>query len=332
MHKSCRCSYAHKKSVQTKLKRVRDVPSPQKRRHSKPKDSSLNPQCLFCDRGEKRLSKGRGVLIPVRTMQFQKTVLEKCESRADSWAQKVKAKIEFVQDCVASDMVYHGVCYTNFHSGLEVPKVFLGEEPLKKKVRLGRPEDKLRLDAFSQVTQYLDSLDAVQVTIRDLVEVMETFLKDSECQAYSPTFMKSKFIEHYGDEIVFAQSSNQADVISLKKTADVILRDFHKEARQSDPEAEKKRLIKAAAYLIRSDILLLDGSKDTYPDTEAIKDHLSFVPQSLQTFLRLVIKKDCCLKISAIGQSIIQSTRPNTIIAPLQFGLGLKVLGSLYFS
>ena len=64
---------------------------------------------------------------------------------------------------------------------------------------------------------HLDSLDAAQVTVGDLVQMMETFLEDSDCEAYSPTYMKSKLIEHYDDEIVFAQSNKKAVVSSQKK-------------------------------------------------------------------------------------------------------------------
>ncbi|KAL8559546.1 hypothetical protein ACOMHN_018709 [Nucella lapillus] len=86
--------------------------------------------------------------------------------------------------------------------------------------------------------------------------------------------MKSKLIEHYGDGIVFAQSHKKADVISFKRTAESILREFYKEGQDCDPEAEKKRIIKAAASLIQSDIASLPSCKEKYPDSDAIKDHI----------------------------------------------------------
>ena len=67
--------------------------------------------------------------------------------------------------------------------------------------------------------------------MQDLVDLMAEHLKDCESEANRNIHMKTKLIRHYGDEIVFAQSPNQADVITLKKTATTILRDFYKQPR-----------------------------------------------------------------------------------------------------
>lgn len=60
------------------------------------------------------------------------------------------------------------------------------------------------------------------------------------------------------------------------------------------------QLIKAAASLFRNDIASLGASKDKYPDTESIRNHLNFVLQSLREFLQNVTHRDCGLEISAI--------------------------------
>ena len=138
--------------------------------------------------------------------------------------------------------------------------------------------------------------------------------------------MKTKLIKHYGDEILFAQSPNQADVITLKKIAATILRDFYKQPRNLDTEAEKLRVIKAAVITIYSDIKSMAISREEYPDSTAIENHRNYIPETLRQFLEQVIrKKDASLKISAIGQALVQSTRPNTVIAPLQIGLAVQM-------
>ena len=86
-----------------------------------------------------------------------------------------------------------------------------------------------RRDAFDQVRVYLDSLDAAQITIKNLTQVMQTVLENSGCDAYSTPYLKRKSVERYGDTIVFAQSSKEADAITLKQTADSILRIFTRE-------------------------------------------------------------------------------------------------------
>ena len=110
--------------------------------------------------------------------------------------------------------------------------------------------------------------------------------------------MKTKLIKHYGDEILFAQSPNQADVITLKKTATTIMRDFYKQPRNLDTEAEKLRVIKAAADIIHSDIKSMASSREEYLDSTAIENHRNYIPETLRQFLEQVIrKKDASLKI-----------------------------------
>ena len=195
----------------------------------------------------------------------------------------------------------------------------------EKKSCSGR-HNNTRLSAFDNVIQYLDTLDSEQVTVRDLVGIMAEHLKDCESEAYSNINMKTKLIKHYGDEILFAWAPNQADAITLKKTATTILRDFYKQPRNLDTEAEKRRVIKAAADIIHSDIKSMASSREEYPDSTAIENHRNYIPETLRQFLEQVIhKKDASLKISVIGQALVQSTRPYTVIAPLQIGLAVQM-------
>ena len=155
---------------------------------------------------------------------------------------------------------------------------------------------------------------------------MAEHLKDCESEAYSNIHMKTKLIKLYGDEILFAQSPNQVDVITLKKTATTILHDFYKQPRNLDTKAEKLWVIKAAADIIHSDIKSMASSREEYLDSTTIENHRNYIPETLRQFLEQVIrKKDESLKISAIGQALVQSTRPNTVIAPLQIGLAVQM-------
>ena len=107
--------------------------------------------------------------------------------------------------------------------------------------------------------------------MRDLVDIMAEHLKDCESEAYSNIHMKSKLIKHYGDKILFAQSPNQADAI---------LRDFYKQSRNVDTEAEKLQVIKAAAD-IHSDIKSMANSREEYPDSTTIENHRKYIPETL---------------------------------------------------
>ena len=235
---------------------------------------------------------------------LQKTVLQYCASRADSWARKVKAQLQYLQDLVAKEVVYHVVWYSNFRSGYSIPKMFQDEEPPGKKTCPGRPKDTTRLEAFECVVQYLQNADNDQITMSDLVEIMNDNLSETGLEAYTTQYMKTKLIERFSDEIIFAQSQGHADIVSLKRTASTILRDFFKEPKCGDLEEEKLLVIQAASDLIYSDIKDMSCSKDVYPDTAAIEDHMNSIPQTLRTFLQRIFKrKDVELKVSATGRT-----------------------------
>ena len=224
-------------------------------------------------------------------MSFKRQCCEYiCSSRGDSWARDVTGKIEFLQDCVAQDVVYHNACFSNFHS-VRSQRCFGVKSWQENKSCSGR-HNNTRLSAFDIVIQYLDTLDSEQVTVRDLVHIMAEHLKDCESEAYSNIHMKSKLIKHYGDEILFAQSLNQADVIMLKKTATTILHDFYKQPRNVDTKAEKLRVIKAMTDIIQSDIKSMASSREEYPDSTAIENHRNYIPETLRQFLEHVIPRN----------------------------------------
>ena len=85
-------------------------------------------------------------------------------------------------------------------------------------------------------------------------------------------------------------------------------------------------MIKAAADIIHNDIKSKASSRQEYPDSTAIENHRNYIPETLRQFLEQVIrKKDASLKISVIGQALVQSTWPNTVIAQMQIGLAVQM-------
>ena len=182
------------------------------------------------------------------------------------------------------------LAFQTFALTVRSQRCFGAKSRQEKKSCSGR-HNNARLSAFDNVIQYLDTLDSEQVTVRDLVHIMAEHLKDCESEAYSNIHMKSKRTKHYGDEILFAQSPNQADVITLKKTATTILRDFYKQPRNVDTEAEKLRVIKAMTDIIQSDIKSMASSREEYPDSTAIENHRNYIPETLRQFLEQIIPR-----------------------------------------
>ena len=49
-------------------------------------------------------------MFPVRTHEFQASVLQACRSRKDKWSDAVYGRIAFVNDLHAADAIYHQQC------------------------------------------------------------------------------------------------------------------------------------------------------------------------------------------------------------------------------
>ena len=121
-----------------------------------------------------------GKLIPVRTTKYQDSLLEHCSKRSDRWLRHVKARLEFMQDLIAREVVYHNACNTNFRGGHQIPKTFAKEEPALKKLCLGRPENSQSAQAFQLVIDYIDNTYTDQVTVPELVKLMQSKLTSED--------------------------------------------------------------------------------------------------------------------------------------------------------
>ena len=76
---------------------------------------------------------------------------------------------------------------------------------------------------------------------------------------------------------LITELNGKRNVITLRKTARVILHEFHQNQSLSDPEKEKRNIIKTAANLIKLDIKSIESAKNEYPsvsDIESIEKNL----------------------------------------------------------
>ena len=104
----------------------------------------------------------------------------------DSWANAVQGRILHAHDLHAADAVYHRICSTNFRTMKQLPAIHLHEiDRAVKRVKVGRPLEKKRAEAFLDVCKYFEENDNEQITVDDLIQLMEEFLTDTEHSAYS---------------------------------------------------------------------------------------------------------------------------------------------------
>ena len=129
----------------------------------------------------------------------------------------------------------------------------------------------------------------------------------------------------------------RSDVVTLRTTVAKILQLFKDSPQTDDEEAEKRKIVRAAAELIKSDIKNIESNRDFYPDTSALgslENNLKYVPQVLRIFLQEVFRgKSCELQTASIGQCIMQMARPRVLLAPIEFGLAVEMhqhFGSRY--
>ena len=112
-------------------------------------------------------------LIPVRTDCFKESLLKASAVRGDDdkWANEVYSRLTFASDCCAYDVVYHNVCSSNFRKGSGIPQTFSDETKGKKPTV--RPENPVINRAFQDVVKVLEYGDYEQVTLQDLVSLMQ---------------------------------------------------------------------------------------------------------------------------------------------------------------
>jgi hypothetical protein len=318
LHQDCRREYTNMKSF-----KGAQQPKAESRVLRSKEQFTYKDNCLFCGQQASQTDTSkRGIdVFPVRTKDFQINIEKICRERNDSWSTNVLSRIQFVQDLHAADTVYHQKCSVNFRTGKSLPS----PTPNKKKTT-GRPPKQDVQIAFQKTMDYLIEHEDEQITVIELIHKMSEFCGD---MAYTSVHMKSKLQDYFGDNVIITELNGKRNVITLRKTARVILHEFHQNQSLSDPEQEKRNIIETAANLIKSYIQSIESAKNEYPsvsDIESIEKNLEYLPESLKIFLSSMFsERRCLVKLSSIGQAIVQATRPQSLIVPLQIGLAVQM-------
>ena len=100
-------------------------------------------------------------------------------------------------------------------------------------------------------------------------------------------WLKTQFVQHYGDSVVIANREGEEDVFYFSESANSLLYDFYSQSRLANDKDEKVRSNKLAADLVKSDINQIVSDGDTYFKFNDLNNTTmaSFVPETLQLFI-----------------------------------------------
>ena len=104
----------------------------------------------------------------------------------------------------------------------------------------------------------------------------------------------------------------------FKEMTENILRQLKEQGSET-----KEEVVKAAAKIIKEEIREMNF-KDFYPSVDEISfSEETWIPESLTMFMTFLVPSR--LKQLSLSQCIVQETRPRTVIAPTQFGVGIDI-------
>ena len=276
--------------------------------------------CFLCGKSAvvDKKHPNRSIVHEAKSDKLMGTMLQICDERQDNWGFEVKGRLLTCGDLHAADAVYHGQCHRNFmkygRCRADVPGTNVGRSP-----------DSVAAEVFGILCSQLECEDCELYTLHELVEQMQS-LCDSSCSAYSAKYMKQKLQERYGDELFFADIFGRKNVVCFKNMAQRIITDKWYADREEDVTKDGYRIVEAAAKLIKGSIRECLYRMDEYPTSEAIGDKTAvkeWVPDLLRSFLQNIVTDE--VKQIALGHSIVQASRPRSVISPVLFGVGVSI-------
>ena len=326
VHVTCRRDYTNQKRISSVSDDASELKHevPIKKLRSSCDSFNWKTDCFYCgmpaisdSRHPDRVARSVASTLPLRTH-----VLEMCDERNDYWADQVRRRIESCIDLVAVEAVYHRSCCRTFN---RVRQRTSHANQLPPSLPAGRPEDETKKEAFLQLCDWLESrTDGYLHSVEELHQQMLQSGKNED-EVYSVKNLKRQLMKHYGDHLTFAEVYGRKDVVCLRNMASFILNDkWHKE-RVEDVASESKRIVEAAAKLIRAEIRVHQYTNEIYPSADDVTTSATgeFVPPLLQLHVQTLIGNK--LKETAISHAIVQAARPRSVISPILFGVGVEV-------
>ena len=320
VHKICR-----KRLIDLRNLNDDEKPPPAKKTRSSDEAFNWKTCCLFCGCPSPENSKKQVCLV--QTIELRQNILDVCRLRPnDENLTAVAHRVQNVIDLVAAKARYHKVCSSGFY------KVKQSAEELEvnrdEKAQLhelerkpGKPKDLIATRAFDSTCDWLEST-AEPLFLHEVEAYMANIAGD---HMWSRRYIQEQLLERYGDHVEITNEGYR-NIVRLKDMARWIINDQWYRDRKPTYEEEKRRIVLAAAKIIKEDIREMNYDKSFYPDEISIADPQEgkkWIPKSLNVFLENMIESE--KKQNSIGQCLVSAVRPRSAILPVPFGVGVEM-------
>ena len=94
-----------------------------------------------------------------------------------------------------------------------------------------------------QENRYFEENDEEQITINDLIDKINEYLDASDFEPYSFPYTKKHLINQFRDQIIITALAGKSNVVTIRSSAENILRQFYESQKQEDIVSEKYRII-----------------------------------------------------------------------------------------
>ena len=269
-----------------------------------------------------------------KTSILQESLLNKCESRNDTVAVNVKARILFAGDIRAVEAKYHRSCMQAFMSGRNISTSVDCEEYPRRNIR---NINELNDEAFSHLCEWLRRPEQQQgqFTLLDLRTQLATYLP-KDVPAYSIKHIKRRLYQNFGEKVIIAEVEGRPNVVTLTESATSLIHQSYASS-SSDmlEEGEDIRTAKEVGCNIKEKLQSMDHLTDVYPspldsDFEKLQDG---VPETLRHLIASMftesrsesakMKKE--LLQASICHVIMQAAGKQSFISPLLLSIGLLI-------